>query len=157
MPAHRRRVCNSLTLLLDSFGNQICPCFPGGAIRQREAEQDRRRLKIDTYEVMLIVIPELDEEQVEATVARFRTIIERTGGEVSEQNNWGRRKLAYEIDHRTDGFYFVMEFTVGERTLVELKRILRVSDDVLRHIIVKLPENRTAQTLSEEATAEIAG
>lgn len=106
---------------------------------------------------MLIVIPELDEEQVEATVARFRTIIERTGGEVGELNNWGRRKLAYEIDHRTDGFYFVMEFTVGERTLVELKRILRVSDDVLRHIIVKLPENRTNQTLSEEATAEVAG
>ena len=106
---------------------------------------------------MLIVIPELDEEQVEATVARFRTIIERTGGEVGELNNWGRRKLAYEIDHRTDGFYFVMEFTVGERTLVELKRILRVSDDVLRHIIVKLPENRSNQTLSEEATAEVAG
>lgn len=106
---------------------------------------------------MLIVIPELDEEQVEATVARFRTIIERTGGEVGEVNNWGRRKLAYEIDHRTDGFYFVMEFTVGERTLVELKRILRVSDDVLRHIIVKLPENRSNQTLSEEATAEVAG
>lgn len=106
---------------------------------------------------MLIVIPELDEEQVEATVARFRTIIERTGGEVGESNNWGRRKLAYEIDHRTDGFYFVMEFTVGERTLVELKRILRVSDDVLRHIIVKLPENRSNQTLSEEATAEVAG
>ncbi|CAA9460445.1 MAG: SSU ribosomal protein S6p [uncultured Rubrobacteraceae bacterium] len=106
---------------------------------------------------MLIVIPELDEEQVEATVARFRTIIERTGGEVGELNNWGRRKLAYEIDHRTDGFYFVMEFTTGERTLVELKRILRVSDDVLRHIIVKLPENRSNQTLSEEATAEVAG
>lgn len=106
---------------------------------------------------MLIVIPELDEEQVEATVARFRTIIERTDGEVGEANNWGRRKLAYEIDHRTDGFYFVMEFTAGERTLVELKRILRVSDDVLRHIIVKLPENRSNQTLSEEATAEVAG
>ena len=104
---------------------------------------------------MLIVIPELDEEQVENTVARFRTIIERTGGEVGEQNNWGRRKLAYEIDHRTDGFYFVMEFTAGERTLVELKRILRVSDDVLRHIIVKLPLNYSHQTLSEEATAEI--
>lgn len=104
---------------------------------------------------MLIVIPELDEEQVENTVARFRTIIERTGGEVGEQNNWGRRKLAYEIDHRTDGFYFVMEFTAGERTLVELKRILRVSDDVLRHIVVKLPLNYSHQTLSEEATAEI--
>ena len=106
---------------------------------------------------MLIVIPELDEEQVENTVARFRTIIERTGGEVGELNNWGRRKLAYEIDHRTDGFYFVMEFTAGERTLVELKRILRVSDDVLRHMIVKLPPNYANRTLSEEATAEVAG
>ncbi len=106
---------------------------------------------------MLIVIPELDEEQVESTVGRFRTIIERTGGEVGEVNNWGRRKLAYEIDHRTDGFYFVMEFTAGERTLVELKRILRVSDDVLRHMIVKLPPNYANQPVPEEETAEVAG
>lgn len=89
---------------------------------------------------MLIVIPELDDEQVENTVARFRTIIERTGGEAREPNFWGKRRLAYEIDNRADAFYVVMEFTVGERTLVELKRILRVSDDVLRHMIVKLPE-----------------
>jgi small subunit ribosomal protein S6 len=89
---------------------------------------------------MLIVIPELDEEQVENTVGRFQTIIERTGGEAREPNYWGKRRLAYEIDHRADAFYVVMEFTAGERTLVELKRILRVSDDVLRHMIVKLPE-----------------
>ena len=105
---------------------------------------------------MLIVIPELDPEQVEATVGRFRTIIERTGGEVGGVNDWGRRKLAYEIDHRTDGFYYVMEFSAGERTLVELKRILRVSDDILRHIIVKLPPDYANRTLSEE-TAEVAG
>ncbi len=90
---------------------------------------------------MLIVIPELDDEQVENTVARFRTIIERTGGEAREPNFWGKRRLAYEIDNRADAFYVVIEFTTGERTLVELKRILRVSDDVLRHMIVKLPEN----------------
>ena len=53
---------------------------------------------------MFIIIPEFDEEQVENTIARFRTIIERTGGEAGEVHNWGRRKLAYEIDHRTDGF-----------------------------------------------------
>lgn len=88
---------------------------------------------------MLIVIPELDEEQVENTLARFRTIIERTGGEIQETNHWGRRKLAYEIDHRSDGFYAVMQFTAGDRTLTELKRILRVSDDVLRHMVVRLP------------------
>ena len=102
--------------------------------------------KIDTYEAMLIVIPELDEEQVESTVGRFQTIIERTGGEVVGVNNWGRRKLAYEIDHRPDGFYYVVEFIAGER-----KRILRVSDDVLRHMIVKLPPTYAPKPLPEPA------
>ena len=104
---------------------------------------------------MLIVIPELDEEQAENTVERFRTIIERTGGEAGEVNSWGRRKLAYEIDHRSDGFYYVMEFATGERTLTELKRILRVSDDILRHIVVKLPPTYAHKPLPEPA--EVSG
>jgi small subunit ribosomal protein S6 len=105
---------------------------------------------------MLIIIPELDEEQVENTISRFRTIIERTGGEAGEVNHWGRRKLAYEIDHRADGFYAVMRFTAGERTLVELKRILRVSDDVLRHMIVKLPPDYV-EGPQETEPAEVSG
>ena len=108
---------------------------------------------MDIYEAMLIVIPELDEEQIENTISRFQTIIERTGGEVGNVNHWGRRKLAYEIDHRTDGFYAVMEFSAGERTLVELKRILRVSDDVLRHMIVRLPPTYAHRPLPEPAEA----
>ncbi|CAN5607268.1 30S ribosomal protein S6 [soil metagenome] len=101
---------------------------------------------------MLIVIPELDEEQIESTVARFQTVIERTGGKVSESRQWGRRKLAYEIDNRTDGYYAIMQFTAGGRTLTELKRILRVSDDVLRHMIVKLPPDYAAGAQQEETT-----
>ena len=108
---------------------------------------------MDVYEVMYIIIPELDEEQVENTISRFHTIIERTGGEPGDVNHWGRRKLAYEIDHRTDGYYVVMEFTAGERTLVELKRILRVSDDVLRHMVVKLPPTYAHRPLPEPAEA----
>lgn len=99
----------------------------------------------NTYEVMLIVIPEYDEEQVESTVGRFRTIIERTGGEITDTDDWGRRRLAYEIDHRSEGYYALMRFTPGGRTLVELKRILRVSDDVLRHMVVKLPPEHVEQ------------
>ena len=108
---------------------------------------------MDTYEAMLIVIPELDEEQVENTISRFQTIIGRTGGEVRDVNHWGRRKLAYEIEHRTDGYYVVIEFTTGERTLGELKRIVRVSDDVLRHMIVKLPPTYAHKLLPEPAEA----
>ena len=124
-------------------------------LRAEEADTRPEEANIDTYEAMLIVIPELDEEQVENTIGRFRTIIERTGGEAGEVNHWGRRKLAYEIDHRTDGFYAVMEFTAGERTLTELKRILRVSDDVLRHMVVKLPPSYALRPLPEptETTA----
>ena len=133
------------------------PCFPSGAVRFWEATRPEEASKIDTYETMLIVIPELDEEQVENTVGRFRTIIERTGGEVGEVNNWGRRKLAYEIDNRADGFYYVMQFTAGERTLTELKRILRVSDDILRHMTVKLPPTYAHQPLPEPETAEVSG
>ncbi|CAN5713348.1 30S ribosomal protein S6 [soil metagenome] len=106
---------------------------------------------------MLIVIPELDEEQVEGTLSRFRTVIERTGGEVTETNHWGRRKLAYEIDHRADGFYSIMSFTPGERTLVELKRILRVSDDVLRHMVVKLPPDYAAASEELSETVQVSG
>ena len=123
--------------------------LPESRTRPQEAK------KIATYEVMFIIIPEFDEEQVENTIARFRTVIERTAGEAGEVNNWGRRKLAYEINHRTDGFYTVMEFTAGERTLSELKRILRVSDDVLRHMIVKLPPTYAHKPLPEPA--EVSG
>jgi small subunit ribosomal protein S6 len=148
--------CNKSASLIHYSCNQIQPLLSGWSrpllgSRTRPEEAST----IDTYEVMLIVIPELDEEQVENTVGRFRTIIERTGGEVGEVNNWGRRKLAYEIDHRADGFYYVMEFTTGERTLPELKRILRVSDDILRHMIVKLPPTYAHQPLPEPA--EVAG
>lgn len=109
---------------------------------------------------MLIVIPELDEEQVQNTVSRFQTVITRTGGEASEPRFWGKRRLAYEIDNRNDAFYVVMEFTTGERTLIELKRILRVSDDVMRNMIVKLPpealnqENGSSTPVVEEQSAE---
>lgn len=104
---------------------------------------------------MLIIIPELDPEQVENTLSRARTVIDRTGGEITRSKEWGRRKLAYEIENRSEGFYYVMEFTTGERTLTELKRILRVSDDVLRHIVVKLPEEfLDSRAAAEEAVEE---
>ncbi len=101
---------------------------------------------------MLIVIPELDEEQVENTLSRFNTVVERTGGAVEERNFWGRRRLAYEIENRSEGIYVIVRFTAGERTLLELKRILRVSDDILRHMVVKLPPDFT-----DDDQAQVAG
>ncbi len=88
---------------------------------------------------MLIVIPELDEEQVENTVGRFRTVIERTGGEAGEANHWGRRKLAYEIDHLKEGHYFVANFKAEGDLIEDLDRTLRIGEEYIRHKIVRVP------------------
>jgi small subunit ribosomal protein S6 len=153
VPGRDDEVCNTDTPLLDYPGNLTSAPASQGVADAREAATRPKEAKMDTYEAMLIAIPELDEEQVENTISRFQTIIERTGGEVGDVNHWGRRKLAYEIDHRSDGFYVVMGFNAGERTLVELKRILRVSDDVLRHMIVKLPPSYAHRPLPAEAAS----
>ena len=103
------------------------------------------------YELVYIVTPEASEQDVADLHTQVEQIIERLKGTLDKTENWGRRKLAYEIDHRTDGHYAVMRFTTGERTLVELKRILRVSDDILRHIVVKLPPSYAHEPLPEPA------
>ena len=107
------------------------------------------------YELVYIVSPDAPDDQVSELHTQIDAIVQRMGGEIQKTETWGRRKLAYEIDNRTDGFYAVMEFTAGDRTLAELKRILRVSDDVLRHMIVKLPPSYAHRPLPEptEATA----
>ncbi len=97
---------------------------------------------------MLIVIPELDEEQVENTVGRFRTVIERTGGEIGEVNNWGRRKLAYEIAHKGEGFYHLLQFTCEAGTLDEISRVLRIDDGVLRHMATRRIEGSPARPVA---------
>ena len=109
------------------------------------------------YELVYIVSPDASEQAVADLHTQVEEIVSRFKGTLDKTENWGRRKLAYEIDHRADGFYYVMEFTVGERTLPELKRIPRVSDDVLRHIIVKLPPTYAHRPLPEPETAEVSG
>lgn len=106
-----------------------------------------------TYEVMIIAIPELSDEQLENTFSRVQTIVQRTGGEVLDFRQWGKRRFAYEIDDRSEGYYAVMQFTAGDRTIGELKRIMKVSDDVLRNMLVKLPPYYDAGHL-EEAEAD---
>jgi len=99
---------------------------------------------------MLIAIPELSEEQLENTFSRVQTIVQRTGGEVLDFREWGKRRFAYEIDDRSEGHYAVMQFTAGEKTIGELKRIMKVSDDVVRHMLVKLPPYYDVGNLEEE-------
>ena len=72
-----------------------------------------------------------------------RELIESRGGTVEKHEPWGRRKLAYEIDHKTDGTYHLLLFASDADTLDELSRILKITDGVMRHLAVRRPEGKT--------------
>jgi small subunit ribosomal protein S6 len=88
---------------------------------------------VSEYEIMLLLDPELPEGRHEEIVARTRELIEKGGGRWNGQDAWGRRRLAYEIDHKEEAVYHVLFFSVEPETLEEVSRILRITEGVVRH------------------------
>jgi small subunit ribosomal protein S6 len=88
------------------------------------------------YEVMYILRPDLDQEAVQAAIDRFQGVI-NNGGEITNQEVMGKRRLAYEIQKYRDGIYVVVNFNATAETVAELERVLRISDEVIRFLIVK--------------------
>jgi small subunit ribosomal protein S6 len=89
------------------------------------------------YETIFILHPSLDEEAVKANVEKFKGVIENGGGVVDNVDVWGRRKLAYEIAKVNEGYYTLVNFTANTDLPKELDRIFRITDSVIRHIIIK--------------------
>ncbi len=92
------------------------------------------------YEVMFIINPALDDEKKNQTVETVKEII-AADGEVGEVETVGMRKLAYPIEKLEEGYYVVVKFNGNPTLPKELDRRLRISDNVMRHIIVNLEEN----------------
>ena len=88
------------------------------------------------YETIFILNPLFDEETVKANIEKFKGVIENGGGTVDNVDFWGKRKLAYEIKKVGEGFYTLFSFTAGPELPKELDRVFRITDGVIRHIIV---------------------
>jgi small subunit ribosomal protein S6 len=90
--------------------------------------------------------PELDEARGDDVVARVRERVEGDGGTWDGHEPWGRRRLAYEIDHKGEGVYHLLLFTAAPDTLAEVSRVLKITDGVMRHLAVRRVEGgqRTA-------------
>ena len=89
------------------------------------------------YEAIFIQHPSLDEEVTKANIEKFKGVIENGGGTVENVGVWGKRKLAYEIEKVNEGFYTLVEFTADPELPRELERIFRITDGVMRHIVVR--------------------
>ena len=88
------------------------------------------------YEVMFIV-DIANEEVIQAAVKLVQDTIVRIGGTVTKADEWGKRHLAYEVKHQNEGYYVVIDFEADPSQIAELDRIIKIHEEIIRHIIVK--------------------
>ena len=105
------------------------------------------------YEILLLLDPDLAEEPQAEVVTRVRDLIEKGGGTFTRHDNWGKRKLAYEIDKKGDGNYHLLLFSSEPETLDEITRVLKIDDHVMRHLATRRPEGGPAEPLPVGAPA----
>ena len=88
------------------------------------------------YELLFIVAPTIDDETRAAVMKRIEATLAESNGKIDNVDPWGKRKLAYEIDDLTDGDYTLIDFHADPQSIAELDRVLRITDAVVRHMIV---------------------
>ena len=107
------------------------------------------------YEVLYIVRADFDDEKVQDAVKRVNTLIARSGGTAERTNLWGKRKLAYEVKHQKEGAYVLQDFQLEPERVPELEAGLKITEEVLRHLIVRKPE-KAAPTPAAPPPVEVA-
>jgi len=110
---------------------------------------------IRTYELMIIFGGDVPDVDVQKHLASAGELAVAGGGKVATTDNWGKRRFAYEIDHKWEGTYVVLEIITEGTDLHEVERTLRLADDVVRHKVMRLPDSEAARRgLLADAPAE---
>jgi small subunit ribosomal protein S6 len=108
---------------------------------------------VNEYEILLLLDPELDDARQGEVVSRARELVESRGGTWDLNDAWGRRKLAYEIDHKGEGSYHLLHFTCDAGTLDEVSRVLRIDDAVMRHMATRRIQGSPVRPVAVAAPA----
>lgn len=119
---------NSNPVLSNQDPNGVMPGPQGGHVPTR------------AYELMIIVDADADDAANTAVIDRVTELVEDGEGLVPTVDRWGRRRFAYEIDHKSEGVYTVLEISTDASDLHEVDRFLRLADDVVRHKLIRLPD-----------------
>lgn len=106
------------------------------------------------YELAFILSPEVNEEETRAMLERVEQIVATYGGQIVKVNQWGRRRLAYPIQRHRDGQYIFIDMILTPETVVELERMLKVSEIVLRHMMRKRDAKAVQKEREERAERE---
>jgi small subunit ribosomal protein S6 len=92
------------------------------------------------YEVVVIFDAGLEEDAIRAIVDQATTAITSKGGSVGQVDHWGRRRFAYEVNHKAEGYYVLIEATAEPAAMADVDRMLHLADEVIRHKVIRLPE-----------------
>ncbi|MDD3921147.1 MAG: 30S ribosomal protein S6 [Eubacteriales bacterium] len=92
---------------------------------------------MNQYELLYIITPELDEEATKACVEKFSGVVTANGGEVVAVDEWGKRRLAYAIDYKTEGYYVLVTFNGDAALPAELERNCKIDEKILRYMVTR--------------------
>ena len=92
------------------------------------------------YELSVVLCSTLSDEEKVATLEKVKELITRFGGEITNVDDWGKRKLAYEIDKQREGFYYFIQFNAETTVPAEVESRIRIMEQVLRYLIVSLED-----------------
>ena len=96
---------------------------------------------VNSYETLFVIDADLTEEETKALVEKFQTLI-ADNGEITEVNEWGKRKLAYPINDKTEGYYVLINFKSESTLPLELERIFGITEGILRSIVIRHEEKK---------------
>ena len=106
---------------------------------------------MNEYEILLLLDVDLEDDRQGEIVTRVRELVEAGGGAWDVHDVWGRRKLAFEIDHKGEGTYHLLQFTCDAATLDEVSRVLRIDDGVMRHMATRRIKGSPARPVAVAA------
>jgi small subunit ribosomal protein S6 len=106
---------------------------------------------VTTYEILLMLDPELAEQRQDELIVRVRELVETSGGTWRSHDAWGRRRLAYEIAKKAEGVYHLVVFESSAEALDEITRVLKIDDAVLRHMATRHIEGSRTSAPRDES------
>ena len=93
------------------------------------------------YELGIVLIPTLTEEEKVTALEKVKELVVRFGGEITKEDDWGKRRLAYEINKIKEGFYFFIEFTANGDAPAEIEERLSIMEPIMRYLTIRLDED----------------
>ena len=105
------------------------------------------------YEVMVIFDADLETDVIRAAVDRHTALLTDKGAELGSVDHWGKRRFAYRLKHRWEGYYVVLQARAEPAAMDELGRVLGLADEVLRHKVLRIPESVYGKTAGSRAEA----